>query len=94
MVYSTAKVEATTATWERGLQLEPVRHWVTNNDFQGALDSTVKLGSSALDVAGRAGMEDEGNLGEGKARAQKGACNLNIAETFTFISLELITSSH
>ena len=32
---------------------------------------TVKLGSSALDVAGRAGTEDEGDLGEGKARAQR-----------------------
>ena len=54
----------------------PVRHWAANDGLQGAVDGTVKLDSSALDVAG---TEDEGNLGEGKARAQKDALNLSIA---------------
>ena len=71
----TAKVEAPAATWESGLQPGPVRHWAASS----AVDVTVKLGSSALDVAGRAGMEDEGDFGEGNARAQKGALNLSIA---------------
>ena len=55
-----------------------MRHWAAYG-LHGAVDGTVKLGSSALDVAGRAGTEDEGDLGEGKARAQKGALNLCIA---------------
>ena len=72
MAYDTAKVEATAATWERGLQPAPVRHWATNDGLQGAVDGTVKLGSSVLDMAGRAGTEDEGDLGKGKARWSKG----------------------
>ena len=52
--------------------------WATNDGLQGAVDGTVKLGSGVLDVTGRAGTKDEGDLGEGKARAQKGALNLRI----------------
>ena len=50
-----------------------------NDGLQGAVDGTVKLGNSALDVAGRTGMEDEGDFREGKAREQKGTLNLSIA---------------
>jgi len=55
-----------------------VGDWATNYGLQGAVDGTVKLSSGALDVAGRTGTKDEGDLGEGKARAQKGALNLRI----------------
>ncbi len=60
-------------TPERRLQPGPVGNWATYNGLQGAADGSIKLGSGALDVTGRAGAKDEGDLGEGKARAQKGA---------------------
>ena len=66
-------------TRERRLQPGPVGNWATYNGLQGAADGSIKLGSGALDVTGRAGAKDEGDLGEGKARAQKGALHLRVA---------------
>ncbi len=66
-------------TRERRLQPGPVGNWATYNSLQGAADGSIKLGSGALDVTGRAGTEDEGDLGEGKARVQKGALHLRVA---------------
>ena len=74
------KLEATAATSKGSLQPRPVRHRATNDGLQGAVDDTVKLGISTLDVAGRAGTEEERNLGEGETGAQKDALNLGITQ--------------
>ena len=68
---STAEVEATATTRERGLQLRPVGNWAANDGLPGTVDGAVKLGCSLPDETWRAARRMKETLGRARQERKR-----------------------